>query len=287
MSRALTSSEVRRAAIVYARLGYGVFPCKEGSKEPDTRHGFKDGTTDPLRIREVFRPSHNIGLIAPEQVLVIDFDVSKDDRVPLAQRKADTRQRLLMLQDTFEEVEAAPLHVTPSHGFHIFLALAEGTSRLITGPWPRGATVTYGDLRGMGRAYVVAPPSCTSRGAYTVVHPLVAVQCLPVASTSLLEYLSPPERKRTSRQTPAGMADTATFARQVAAARSAPEGNRNNTLNRSSFIVGLLVAAGKVTEEDAREELKQAGQDAGLGPREALATVASGLRAGIREGHRA
>ena len=37
-------------ALAYARHGWPVFPCKPGSKEPATRHGFKDATTDPDKI---------------------------------------------------------------------------------------------------------------------------------------------------------------------------------------------------------------------------------------------
>ena len=38
------------AALRYAAADW-VFPCKPGSKEPATLHGFKDATTDPGRIR--------------------------------------------------------------------------------------------------------------------------------------------------------------------------------------------------------------------------------------------
>ena len=38
-------------ALDYARRGWPVFPCRDGSKEPATRHGFKDATTDPGTIR--------------------------------------------------------------------------------------------------------------------------------------------------------------------------------------------------------------------------------------------
>jgi len=37
-------------ALGYARHGWPVFPCMPGSKEPATRHGFKDASTDPDRI---------------------------------------------------------------------------------------------------------------------------------------------------------------------------------------------------------------------------------------------
>src|SRR5690606_8877206 len=90
---AAPSSPLLEAALHYAQLGYGVFPCICGGKAPATRNGFKDATADPSYIREFFGVGHNIGLIAPSDVLVLDFDVSKDTRIFLAQRRAATRQR--------------------------------------------------------------------------------------------------------------------------------------------------------------------------------------------------
>lgn len=275
----------RRYAVWYAARGFPVFPCKEREKAPATLNGFKDGTTDPHTIRQVFRNGHNIGLIAPPSVLVIDGDVSKDARVPLAQRRADTKQRLRMLSNTFEEVDAAPLHLTPSGGFHVFLRMPDGAPQLTVCAWPRGADRTHGELRGLGRAYVVAPPSATVDGRYRVVRPLVPVDALPVASYGLLDYLHPREQPRRQRpRRSSSCPKVGTFAAQVDAVRAAREGARNNTLNRSAFIAGLRVAAGDLSEATAWDELLAAADAAGLPEAEARATIASGLRAGQREG---
>src|ERR1022692_3212452 len=40
-------AELAGAAAGYIAVGWPVFPCKPGSKEPDTAHGFKDASTDP------------------------------------------------------------------------------------------------------------------------------------------------------------------------------------------------------------------------------------------------
>jgi Bifunctional DNA primase/polymerase, N-terminal len=46
-----TRDEMLRAALAYAAAGLRPFPCKPGSKEPATLHGFKDGSNNPKRIR--------------------------------------------------------------------------------------------------------------------------------------------------------------------------------------------------------------------------------------------
>jgi hypothetical protein len=65
--------------------------------------------------------------------------------------------------------------------------------------------------------------------------------------------------------------------------RSAPEGSRNDTLNRKAFRAGQLVAAGQIAEDVARDELVDAAVAAGLGRLEARSTVKSGLAAGMKD----
>lgn len=278
---------MRQSAVRYAHLGLPVFPCKPGSKEPATRNGFHDATLDADRIRELFRAGHNLGTPGTASVLIIDFDVSKDERIPLAQRRADTRQVLRMLEDTFPEVAEAPLHGTPSGGYHVFLRLPVDAPRLVTGAWPRGAERTYGELRGMARAYVVLPPSTTRVGAYTALRPLVRIEDLPVASSGLLKYLSPPPRRQ-RRKPPQGEGQASRVEQLQRLAetvrRTPPDTARNVNLNRCAFIAGLMIAAGDLDEATAEHELMTAALDAGLPQREAERTLASGLTAGQREG---
>ena len=51
-------------ALAYARHGWPVFPCQPDSKEPATRHGFLDATTDPDRIRRWWdrQPAANVAI---------------------------------------------------------------------------------------------------------------------------------------------------------------------------------------------------------------------------------
>lgn len=61
---------------------------------------------------------------------------------------------------------------------------------------------------------------------------------------------------------------------------AAPEGTRNDALNRAAFSIGQLVAAGHVDHPAAWSALRDAAHAAGLDPGEIDATLRSGLGAG-------
>lgn len=131
----------------------------------------------------------------------------------------------------------------------------------------------------------MAPPSVSLEGRYRVHRPLVPIHALPVASSKLLRYLHPSEkRRRPQRTAPPKVGSIGALATQITAVRTAARGSRNNTLNRSAFIAGIWVAAGDLEEDAARAELLTAALSAGLPEREALATITSGLTAGKRKG---
>src|SRR5271170_2420848 len=64
--------------------------------------------------------------------------------------------------------------------------------------------------------------------------------------------------------------------------REAPEGTRNDALNRNAFLIGKMVGAGAVQHSIALERLTEAALAAGLDPIEARRTAESGLRAGMK-----
>jgi hypothetical protein len=68
------------AALDYAARGYAVFPCRPQSKEPATRRGFKDATTNPATIRRYWlaNADYNIGIATglASGVWVLDIDGS-------------------------------------------------------------------------------------------------------------------------------------------------------------------------------------------------------------------
>lgn len=65
---------------------------------------------------------------------------------------------------------------------------------------------------------------------------------------------------------------------------SAPEGQRNDTLNRQAFRLGTLVKAGRLTREECEESLRRAAAQAGLNDAEIEPTIQSGITSGIAEG---
>jgi hypothetical protein len=101
---------------------------------------------------------------------------------------------------------------------------------------------------------------------------------------SLLRELDKP-RPRQARQAPlsAGISRYAQAAlrHEARALREAKQGTRNNTLNRSAFSLGQLVAIGLLPREAVEAELTDAALAAGLGEREIASTLRSGLEAGM------
>lgn len=150
------------AACRLARLGFPVFPCREGGKEPATPHGFKDATTSIDRLAEWWAVSDdgntrplNLGLPTGRAsgVWVLDLDGTEG----LA-----TLERL--------EQEHGPLPETvrvetPSGGVHFYFRPPEGlevrcATRVLPGV----------DVRGEG-GYVLVPPSVVDGRRYRWVFP--------------------------------------------------------------------------------------------------------------------
>ena len=69
---------------------------------------------------------------------------------------------------------------------------------------------------------------------------------------------------------------------ELGALRAAPEGNRNETLNKSAFSLGQLAGAGLLDRSDVEVALESAAEAIGLPQREAAATIRSGLDSGVQ-----
>lgn len=68
-------SELPAAALRFAELGYAVFPCAPGRKQPLTARGFLDATTDADQIEAWWTkyPEANVA-IPTAGLVIIDVD---------------------------------------------------------------------------------------------------------------------------------------------------------------------------------------------------------------------
>jgi hypothetical protein len=136
------------AALRYAEMGYRVFPCAPGDKNPITEHGFLEATTDPGQIECWWskNSSANIG-IAAAGLIVIDVDGE-------ANAWPDDPERAL-------DLAVAPLALTPRGGTHRFFRRPAGRRWACT----TGRLAAQVDTRTDG-GYVVAPPSVVDGKPY-------------------------------------------------------------------------------------------------------------------------
>ena len=139
------SGRTAERALAYAAAGWPVFPCKPGSKEPATRHGFQDASTDPSKIAWWWQrePAANLaiatGAPGPD---VLDVD---------QHGPAGNGYAALNRLKTAGLLEPVGVIVgTPSGGLHVYFGGSEQSSRRL----PRH----HLDLRARG-GYVLAPPS--------------------------------------------------------------------------------------------------------------------------------
>jgi putative DNA primase/helicase len=265
----MSSATFLEAAVPLARRGWPVFPLKPRDKLPLTEHGLHDATSDENQIRAWAErwPNANVG-VRTEEIVAIDVDDADAFRELLAQHGAEVPRTAT---------------VSTGKGFHLLFAAPAG-ARIRNSAAKLAAGI---DVRARG-GYVVGPGSVHPSGrAYRWVDDREPAQ-LP---EWLLELLV--ERKNaTNGHTPAALASdhlgTTAYGRraleeETRAVASAPEGARNDTLNRASFSIGQLVAGGEVAAGEARAALALAGANAGLRSAEIEKTIESGLAAGAQE----
>jgi hypothetical protein len=124
------------AALYIADKGKPVFPCKV--KEPLTKRGFYDATTDPRRVTAYWKkhPEANIAVPTGERSGFFNLDVD----------------RLAALAELPQELPETLTIRTPSGGLHFCFEHVEGITNS-SGNLPDGI-----DVRGEG-GYVLVPPS--------------------------------------------------------------------------------------------------------------------------------
>jgi hypothetical protein len=203
-----------QAALRYADLGYPVFPCAAGAKNPLTEHGFLDATTDPERIERWWTSHLDANVAAATQgLLIIDVDV--DEENPVNPWLADQPERML-------ELAAGPTAFSPRGGTHHWFRQPAGKSWRCT----ESALARKVDTRADG-GYIVLPPSVGTDGkCYRWAPDLeldVAPARLPEPPTWLAEEL---DRLGATKSASDHAADAVTGSNNI------PVGQRNATLAR-------------------------------------------------------
>jgi len=263
-----------RVANRYAELGYGVLPLAPGSKAPNARlvpRGLKEASRESQRIEAWWRegPSSGLGLVAPEEVLVLD---------------ADGEEVLWKVLEEYPELQAAPRQRTPRGGGHVFVRIPQDlVGRLSATVGGLGEGI---DLRGLGRSYVAAWPTELANGSYWWEVKPKEVSELPLAPERLVvslrgrleerkaPTLEPIECTASDRRL-RGMLRWA--AERVA---GAGEGTRHHTLLSMARLMGGYCHLGLEPQEVVLE-LARAGERAGLPAREALDTAEDGVKYGL------
>lgn len=258
------------AAIEYAGQGLPVLPLLPHEKRPFGQHectasphvhGRDDATAEIVSVRGWWaaHPTANIGLATGRGIDVLDID-GPEGEISLASLVA----RRWPLPPTIE--------VKTARGRHLYF---------LSAGWPCSASRLGPKLDTRGRGgYVVLPPSVHPDG--TAYSWSGANVCAP-APPWLTQLLVRPVVAASVARCPVRQSSrygAAALERAIATVRSAPEGTRNDTLNREAFGVGQLVAAGVIEAGDAETELIAAAVSACLPEAEARRTVLGAFRAG-------
>jgi hypothetical protein len=246
------STRTTEQALACARHGWPVFPCQPGGKQPATRHGFHDATTDPDKITWWWRrqPGANLA-IATGQPGPDVLDVDQHGQAGNGFAAFNQLKRAGLIDG------AGALVATPSGGLHAYFT----GSGQHSGKLPRH----HLDFRAQG-GYIVAPPSQVGGRPYQVISHRDEPGGLDWGKvTGLFE----PERDTAIRPAKVERGDLSHLAAWVGQQH---EGNRND---------GLFWAACRAAEagdETVLAELAAAAQSTGLTDREIAATIKSARR---------
>ncbi len=280
------ASRAGAAALRYAALGWPVLPlhtprpgggctcqrrgeCGQAGKHPRIARGLHAATTDLSRIDRWWGrwPAANVAVVtgARSGLLVVDVDGEAGER-------------------TLAELEAAhaPLPATRAQrtgaGRHLLFA---HPGRPV--PNSAGKLGSGVDVRGDG-GFIVAAPSRHATGVlYAWRQPVAPVAAAPGWLLALLDPPAPAPPAAVAVPVGEGVRSRyvrAALVREADRVRVARPGARNATLNAAAFALGTLAGVGDLTAADVHAVLRPAAAVAGLGQREARATIASGLRAG-------
>ncbi|MEV0090062.1 bifunctional DNA primase/polymerase [Streptomyces sp. NPDC050738] len=287
-----TPSALPQAAQDAAARGWHVFPLIPGDKRPAIRDWAQRATTDPERIARCWAHApYNIGIATgPSTLIVVDLDRPKTegDTAPAewaAHGVHDGADVLAVLCERHGQPFPCDTYTvrTWSGGTHLYFTAPEGEPlRNTTGDSGKGLGWKV-DTRAVG-GLVVAAGSTFNGLPYETAHE-APVAPLPSWLAEILRPAPLPAQQP--------IAITLATDRRGKWLRAAVDGEltrvtasgakqHNSSLYLASVALGQLVAGGELTEADVTSQLAAAAAQVGQSEREALRTIASGLRAGAK-----
>ena len=279
-----------RAALEAAERGWHVLPCHgidgrhrcscgrqdcpSPGKHPTLKHGLAEASIDANVVRSWWKrwPHANVAVRTGEVsgLVVVDIDPPAGlDSLAALERANGALDRACVVR-------------TGRGGAHYYFSHPAAGARIAN----RASSVLGPgvDVRGDG-GYVIAPPSLHASGDSYIWAAHGDPPPIPAWLVELLtrERRHEPVDPRQIRRDRGVSAWAATaLAGEIERVQAASEGARNQTLNRSAFVLGQIVGGGHLGHDDVADLLGQAGLAAGLGEREVRMTVSSGLRSGAR-----
>lgn len=159
---------MKKAALEYAEKGIPVFPVVQNEKNPLTKNGFKDATTDVSVINRWWdkNPEANIGIPTGKESGWFVLDVDNKNGI-----SGDGSLKELIEQ--YGELPETRQHVTPSGGYHLIFKHPGYDIQNSAGKLGSGL-----DIRCDG-GYIVAPPSFIDGNRYQVTNLCMDIEDAP------------------------------------------------------------------------------------------------------------
>jgi len=280
---------ILQAAQKFAARGWHVFPAplgeKKSCKSAEHSGGRKWGaTTDPDEIARDWQrwPQANVGIVTGPKsgLLVIEADTEAGHGVDGIGNLAALIEKHGQLPNTIEAL-------SPSDSWHLYFRWPDGWEICNSA----GQVAPGVDVRGDG-GMVLGVPSVKPGAAqpYRWKNPPGLFDLADCPEWLLRRCMKPEGPKLSERAAARLSIDTggnawadAALRGEIADLLAAPQGKRNETLNRCAFNLGQIVAGGALTEHTVIARLSAAAAGIGLEPGESAATINSGFLAGMSD----
>jgi Bifunctional DNA primase/polymerase, N-terminal len=263
--------EMLIAALALAAAGLAVFPAVYRTKEPATKRGFYDASTNLATVRRWFGGNYRRNLAVRTGLASGAWVLDVDDP-----------DALTALEDRFGPLPATRRSQS-RRGSHLWFKASS-----VSIPCSAGRVAPGVDVKAEG-GYVLAPPSIHPDGpAYGWVNDNPIVEA-PAWLAGLAKKRPPPPPRSEAPRAYCGRPSAygaAALKAEVDILANTPPGNRNHQLNRASLCLHQLIAGGELGAGEVERALIEAATVNGLvkedGLRQCMATIRSGARAGLQ-----